>query len=417
MIGINSDRLRCRFDTMAKIGATLRGGMHRLALSHEDKVARDLLASWCRDCGFELTVDRIGNMFATRPGLNPDLPPLLIGSHLDSQPYAGAYDGPVGVLAALEVLEALDENAIPTNMPIQLVNWSNEEGARFRPPLLASGVFAGVHDLDFALSVQDSKGLSFREELANIGYDGKRKPGWPISGYIEIHIEQGTVLEDAGIPIGIVTGVVGIADIKVIVQGEDAHAGPLPMSKRRDSLVGAAEMILTAREIGCRQAPEARVTVGRISVPSDSHSVVPGRTEFVLDLRHPDDVGLAALEAEAKAAFSAIAAKHQLSVAYESVWAYPPTLFDERLQKEIARAARELGHSHLRLPSRAGHDAWNLARVGPSAMIFIPCRGGISHNELEFAEFEHIAAAANVLLLTVIAWSNGDLRLQSSEIA
>lgn len=403
---IDRQRLRGRLETMAAVAATPNGGVHRLALSDADREARDLLAQWCREAGFELKVDRVGSMFATRPGTRPGLAPILIGSHLDSQPYAGAYDGPVGVLAALEVLESLNDGTIATAMPIELVNWTNEEGARFRPPLLASGVFAGIYTLEEALSQRDDAGLSVGQELERIGYAGSVVPGWPSAGYIEIHIEQGTVLEEACAQIGIVSGIVGIVDIMVVVEGEDTHAGPLPMAKRRDALVGAAEMILAARHIGLAAAPEARVTIGRITVPSNSHSVVPGRADFVLDLRHPDAEGLEGLERRAKASFAEIASRHGLRVRYEQIWAYPPVAFDEVLRSEIERAADEVGARHLTLPSRAGHDAWNLADVAPAAMIFIPCRDGISHNEAEHAEFEHIATAAEVLIRTIIALSN-----------
>ncbi len=374
-----------------------------MALTDEDKACRDLLANWCHEAGFSVEVDRVGSMFATRPGHGEAASPLLIGSHLDSQPYAGAYDGPLGVLAALEVMESLNDHGIQTPMPIQLVNWTNEEGARFRPPLLASGVFAGQYDLDFALAVKDDAGMSVGAELERIGYAGTASPGWPVAGYIEIHIEQGTVLERAEVPIGVVSGVVGIRDIKVSVFGEDTHAGPLEMSARRDALVGAAGMILAANRIGLEHAPDARVTVGRIAVPSNSHSVVPGLCEFTLDLRHPERAGLDALEETALAAFQEIAAERGLDVTFEPIWAYPPIEFDKALRAKIADAADALGYTHMALPSRAGHDAWNLARVAPSAMIFIPCRDGISHNEREFAEFDHMAASADVLLRTVLS--------------
>lgn len=404
---IDRQRLQNAFEALAAIGATPDGGMHRLALSDADRDARDLLFSWCREAGYATRIDRLGSMFATRPGRRADRPPIMIGSHLDSQPHAGRFDGAVGVVAALEVMRSLDDRAVETEAPIQLVNWTNEEGARFRPPLLASGVFAGLYTVDFALARTDDAGKSVAEELARIGYDGAAEPGWPLTGYIEVHIEQGTVLERADAVIGVVSGVVGIRDIMVSVIGEDTHAGPLDMSLRRDALVGAAEMIVKANEIGLRHAPEARATVGRISVPSNSHSVVPGRAGFVLDLRHPEAAALEELEAETRAAFAAIAMARRLEVRLEEIWSYPPAHFDPTMQAAIRQAADAQNYPALTLPSRAGHDAWNVAQVAPAAMIFIPCRGGISHNVAEYAEFDHIAASADVLLSTVISVAGG----------
>jgi N-carbamoyl-L-amino-acid hydrolase len=402
-IRINRERLQGTMDLMSAVGATPNGGVHRLSLDDKDREARDLLKRWCEQSGFAVRVDRIGNMFARRAGKNPALPPLLIGSHLDSQPMAGRFDGPAGVLAALEVLRTLDDLSLATEHPIDLVNWTNEEGARFRPPLLASAVFAGVHALEFALAQRDDGGLTVAQELARIGYAGPEPVGGPIAGYIELHIEQGTVLEDARATIGVVSGVVGIRDTKVIVTGEDTHAGPLPMHLRRDALVGAAKMVIAAQEIGLSHAPDARVTVGRLSVPSNSHSVVPGRVDLVLDVRHPESDSIGPLQEALERRFRQIASESNLAVAFEEIWYYPPVVFDPRLRGFIRDTAAGCGYPQLELPSRAGHDAWNIARVAPSAMIFIPCRGGISHNEAEFAEPEHIAAGADVLLGAVVA--------------
>ncbi len=264
-------------------------------------------------------------------------------------------------------------------------------------------MFAGTRSLAEALAAVDDGGVTIGSELDRLGYRGAVPPGWPLSGYIEIHIEQGTVLERAGAPIGIVTGVVGIRDIRVRVVGEDTHAGPLDMSLRRDALVGAAEMIIAANRIGLANSPEARVTVGRISVPSNSHSVVPGLAEFVLDIRHPTETGLDRLEAELRRRFADIAELRRLDVAFEPMWAYPAVHFDERINHAVQRAADRLGYATRELPSRAGHDAWNVSRVAPATMIFIPCRDGISHNEAEFAAFEDIAASADVMLGAVVA--------------
>jgi N-carbamoyl-L-amino-acid hydrolase len=400
---VDRGRLARAFAEISRFGATDAGGLHRLALGDADRDARTCLVDWCRTAGYAITVDRVGSIFATRPGIDPGAPPLLIGSHLDSQPNGGRFDGAVGVVAAYEVLRSLDDLGVATRQPVQLVNWTNEEGARFRPPLIASAVFAGVQSLEAALDCRDDDGARLGDELERIGFSGPQDPGWPVSGYIEIHIEQGTVLERQAVPIGVVTGVVGIRDIAVRVVGADTHAGPLAMHLRRDALVGAAAMILAANEIGLAHAPEARVTVGRISVPSNSHSVVPGLADFVLDIRHPDDAALADLESSLRARFASIAAARNVTVTFDEMWSLPAVAFDPTLRRTIAEAAERLGYATMALPSRAGHDAWNMARVAPSAMIFIPCRDGISHNEAEHAEFEHIAASADVLLNTVIA--------------
>jgi len=403
VVAVDRERLRDTMIRMSEVGSTANGGVHRLALDDKDREARDLLKAWCEASGFRVRVDRIGNMFARRPGRRADLAPIVIGSHLDSQPMAGRFDGPVGVLAALEALRTLDDRQIATDHPLELVNWTNEEGARFRPPLLASGVFAGVYDLDFALSQRDDSGLTVASELVRVGYAGEHPVGGPVAAYIELHIEQGTVLQEAGAVIGNVTGVVGIRDTNVVVTGEDVHAGPLPMVARRDALVGAASMVLAAQEIGLANAPDARVTVGRLSVPSNSHSVVPGRVDMVLDVRHPDADALDALQSTLERRLVEIAAERRLDVSFEQLWSYQPVAFAPHLRDAIGAAAEAHGHAHLALPSRAGHDAWNIARIAPAAMIFIPCRDGISHNELEFAQDAHIAAGADVLLATALA--------------
>jgi len=395
---IDRDRLARTFEEISSFGATAKGGLHRLALTNADRDARQCLKRWCSEAGYDVFVDQVGSMFATRRGRLPRAPPMMIGSHLDSQPFGGRYDGAVGVIAALEVMRTLDDLAFETDVPIQLVNWTSEEGARFHPPLIASGAFAGVYDVDYVRSRTDDAGITLGAELARIGFDGPLAPGWPLTGYLEIHIEQGTVLERNQVPIGVVTGVVGIRDIIVRVRGENAHAGPLEMHLRRDALVGAAQMILEASRIGLAWAPEARVTVGRISVPSNSHSVVPGLAKFVLDIRHPGLDGLDRLEIELCRAFERVAGERRLEVAFEQMWAYPPIAFDPALQSAIEQASGRLGYRSMHLPSRAGHDAWNIARIAPAVMIFIPCRGGISHNESEYAEFDHIAASADVLL-------------------
>lgn len=402
-IKVNRARLAEAMKRISEVGATAKGGVHRLALDDKDKEARDLLRAWCADAGYPVRVDRIGNMFARRPGRIAGEKPVLIGSHLDSQPRAGRFDGPVGVIAALEVMRTLDENGITTDRPIDLVNWTNEEGARFQPPLMASGVFAGEFDLEETLKRQDKQGVSIGAELQRTGYAGLEPVGFPVSSYIELHIEQGVVLEQANKTIGVVSGFVGIRDTRVSVIGESVHAGPLPMRLRKDALVGAAKMVVAAQEIGFAHAPDARVTVGRLSVPSDSHSIVPGKVDLVLDVRHPDATRLDALQAELEARFRGIAAEQGLTVEFETQWYYAPVAFDHGMRQQIRAASDAYGYTHLDLPSRAGHDALNMAKVAPTSMIFIPCLKGISHNEAEFATDQDIAAGADVLLAATLA--------------
>jgi len=401
-IGVNRSRLAATFAEMSMIGATKNGGVHRLALDDRDREARDLLAKWCVSSGYSLKVDRVGSMFARREGKR-DVDPIVIGSHLDSQHMAGRFDGPAGVLAALEVLRTLDDHDISTDRPLVLVNWSNEEGARFAPPMLASGVFSGNYDTSFALSRSDRNGLKYGAELKRIGYAGDCDPGFAIAGYLELHIEQGTVLQDAETTIGVVSGFTGIRGLLVRVEGEDVHAGPLSMNRRRDSLVGAARMIVAANEIGLERAPEARVTVGRISVPSDSHCVVPGLTEMTVDIRHPTQEGVELLQQVLMTKFREIAADADLSVTVELGWDYPVIATSAEVQKAIIAGAQAFGYKSMYLPSRAGHDAWNMARIAPTGMIFIPCLDGISHNEREFATDEDLAAGADVLLHAALA--------------
>jgi N-carbamoyl-L-amino-acid hydrolase len=402
-IKVNRARLKAAMESISAVGATPRGGLHRLALGDKDKEARDMLRDWCTQAGYPVRVDRIGNMYARRAGRHEGELPVLIGSHLDSQPMAGRFDGPVGVIAALEVMKTLDDLGIATDRPIDLVNWTNEEGARFQPPLLASGVFAGAYELEFALSRQDNDGVSVASELERIGYAGTHPASFPISSYIELHIEQGVVLEQAHATIGVVSGFVGIRDTRVSVFGENVHAGPLAMHLRRDALIGAAQMVLAAQELGLANAPDARVTVGRLSVPSDSHSIVPGRVDLVLDVRHPDAASLDALQAQLEDRFRLICAKLGLSVEFEPYWNYAPIVFDPAVREHIRSAAEQHGYPCLDLPSRAGHDALNVAKVAPTAMIFIPCLKGISHNEAEFATDEDIAAGADILLAATLA--------------
>jgi N-carbamoyl-L-amino-acid hydrolase len=402
-LSIDASRLWATIMETAAIGGTPKGGICRLSLTDLDRQVRDWFVAACEQAGCTVTVDELGNLFARRPGRDDSLPPIAMGSHLDTQPTGGKYDGIIGVLAGLEVLRTLDDAGYETQAPIEVINWANEEGSRFAPAMLASGVFAGVFTRDYAYDRQDREGKRFGDELARIGYKGTVPCGaHELAAFFELHIEQGPILEAEGKTIGIVTGVQGMRWYEVTVTGVDSHAGSTPMAMRRDALVGAALMIGAVQEIGLAHAPDAVSTVGLIEARPNSRNVIPGTVFFAVDLRHPSDAVVAAMEAELEAALRRIAADRDLAIAIERVWDSPAVRFDRDCVEAVRRAAREQGCASREIVSGAGHDAAYMARVAPTAMIFVPCEKGISHNELEKAEFEHVAAGADVLLRAVL---------------
>jgi beta-ureidopropionase / N-carbamoyl-L-amino-acid hydrolase len=401
---INAQRLWDSLMETARIGATAKGGICRLTLTDLDRQVRDWLKAQCQVLGCTVTVDEVGNMFVTRPGKNSKLLPIAIGSHLDTQPTGGKFDGPLGVLAGLEALRTLHDHGHATNAPIELVNWTNEEGARFAPAMLASGVFAGVFTVDYACGRSDRDGKSFGDELQRIGYRGPEKAGGrKFAGMFELHIEQGPVLEHEGRMIGIVQGAQGVRWYDVTVIGQDAHAGAMPMGLRKDALVGAAHMIERIEAIA-RDTPDAVGTVGLVENRPNSRNVIPGEVFFSIDFRHPDDKALDFMEAKLRAALAEILPPLQLTYRESRIWASPPVNFSPELIDCVRVAVETAGFSSRDIVSGAGHDSVYIARVAPTTMIFVPSRGGISHNEAEWTSQEHCAAGAQILLNAVLEY-------------
>ena len=403
---IDSHRLWNSLMEMAQIGATPNGGCCRLALSDEDKAGRDLFVAWCEAAGCEVRVDRMGNIFARRPGRDLSHLPVGAGSHLDTQPHGGKFDGAFGVLAGLEVIRTLNDHGLETAAPIEIVAWTNEEGARFAPSMLASGVFAAVFDLAYALGRADIDGKRFGDELERIGYAGSIPcGGQPYAAFFEAHIEQGPVLEQEALTVGVVTGVQGFRWYDVAVAGQDAHAGSTPMIGRRDALLGSAHLIAAANRIALSHAPDGRGTVGQVQVIPNSRNTIPGQVTFTIDFRHPDAAVLAAMDAAIRAEGSRLADEIGLTVVIDEVSYSPPVIFAETCVSAVERACQRLDYPHRRLISGAGHDACYLSLVAPTSMIFVPCAGGISHNEAESAEPADLAAGCNVLLQALLQFA------------
>jgi N-carbamoyl-L-amino-acid hydrolase len=387
----------------AAIGGTAKGGICRLTLTDRDREVRAWLQAEAEAIGCAVLRDDMGVMFARRTGKRADVAPIAIGSHMDTQPTGGKFDGNLGVLAALEVLRTLHAAGYETFAPVELINWTNEEGARFSPPMLASGVFAGVFAREWAVSRTDAEGQSFGAALDAIGERGGERCGThPLSAFFELHIEQGPILDAEGVDIGAVTGVQGMRWFEVTVTGQEAHTGATPMHLRRNALLGAAHLVEKVEAIARAHAPLAVATVGSMRVKPNSPNVVPGEVLLTVDLRHPEAGVLAAMEAELDAALGAACDPLGLSVACAKIWDQPPVAFDTQCVAAVRGAAAACGFSVRDMVSGAGHDAAYVARVAPTAMIFVPCRGGVSHNEAEFTSQEQCAAGAQVLLQTVL---------------
>ncbi len=401
---IDGDRLLESLMEMAEIGATEKGGVRRLALTDLDRQGRDLFIRWCEEAGCTVSVDRLGNVFARRPGRDGALPPVMAGSHLDSQPTGGKFDGAYGVLAGLEVVRTLNDFGIETDAPVEIVAWTNEEGSRFSPPMMGSGAFAGVFGEEELLARPDNvTGELLGDELKRIGYDGAAPVGGrEIGAYFEAHIEQGPILENEGRTIGVVTGAQGQRWYEVTVTGQEAHAGPTPMKLRRDALVAASRMIDAVNRIGHDFPPDACATVGFVESSPNSRNTIPGRVFFTVDLRNPDDATLAEMNDRLRADLAGIAEAAGCAVDIVDFWDFPATPFDEGCVSAVRSAAEQGGHSWCDIVSGAGHDAVYIARVAPAAMIFIPCEDGISHNEVENATREDCAAGAEVLLQAIL---------------
>ena len=402
-IRIDGARLWDSLMEMGRIGGTPKGGCNRLTLTDVDKRGRALFAGWCEAAGLSLTVDAMGNMFARRPGLDEALPPVMMGSHLDTQPTGGKFDGVLGVLAGLEVLRSLDDLNIRTRHPIEVVNWTNEEGSRFAPAMVASGVFAGAYTLDEAYAIRDRDGLALGDELERIGFKGEVPCGGrPIRAMFELHIEQGPILEDEGLDIGVVTHGQGQRWYEVKVTGFESHAGSTPMPRRRDALVGAARIVELVNRIGLDHPPLAVSTVGMLQPYPGSRNVIPGEVFMTCEFRHPDEFVLVAMDRALRDGIAEICAAASLDVDIRQVFNYPPVPFDAGCVAAVRRAAERGGFSHRDIVSGAGHDACYIARVAPTAMIFTPCVGGVSHNEAEEISPAWASAGTQVLLHAVL---------------
>jgi beta-ureidopropionase / N-carbamoyl-L-amino-acid hydrolase len=404
-LAINADRLWNELMQTATIGATPKGGICRLTLTELDRQVRDWFKRRVEALGCTVTVDDMGAMFAQRLGSSAGVPPIAMGSHLDTQPTGGKFDGVLGVLAAVEALRTLVEAGYETYAPIEVINWTNEEGSRFAPALIASGVFAGVFDPGWAREQKDRTGITFGEALQSIGYRGLEPCGaHPLSAFFELHIEQGPVLEAEGKEIGIVTGVQGVRWFEVTIAGEEAHTGATPMNLRKNALLGAAQMIDRIEAIARAHAPLAVGTVGMIEVFPNSRNVVPGRALFSVDLRHPEAGVLDAMEQNLEQALREVCEALGVKSTLNKIWSNPPVHFDAGCIAAVRLAASASGFTTRDITSGAAHDAAYIARVAPAAMIFVPCRGGISHNEIEFTSKDQCAAGAQVLLQAVLAY-------------
>jgi beta-ureidopropionase / N-carbamoyl-L-amino-acid hydrolase len=392
----------------AKFGATAKGGIRRLALSDEDRQVRDWFKAAAEAIGCTVTIDELGTMFARRAGRDPGLPPICMGSHLDTQPTGGKFDGALGVLGALEAMRTLHECGYETNAPIEIVNWTNEEGARFAPAMLASGAFAGIFTAQYAHGREDRDGRTFGDALDRIGYRGPAKAGARrLGAMFELHIEQGPILENVGKTIGVVTGVQAMRWYEVTVFGQDAHTGATPMHLRRNALLGAARLIDAIDGIAREYAPHAVATVGLIENKPNSRNVIPGEVFFAADLRHPDDDVIEAMEARMRRLLPAVLEPLHLTYAEQRIWDAPAVRFAPELIACVRHAAEKAGFATEDIVSGAGHDAAYVARVAPTTMIFVPCRGGISHNEAESTTLEQCAAGAQVLLDAVLEYDRG----------
>ncbi len=400
---VDQHRLWQSLMDLARLGATAKGGVNRQAMTELDRQARDLLIQWCRAEGCEIRIDAIGNLFARRPGSDPQAAAVMTGSHIDTQPTGGKFDGCYGVMAGLEVLRSLNQHGIQTRAPIEVVVWSNEEGCRFAPCMMGSGVFTGQLELDEMLARCDADGVSVAEALQAIGYAGSDAVSPDqVQAYFEAHIEQGPILEDRDTTIGVVLGALGQKWFDLVLTGVEAHAGPTPMHLRKDALLGAAELVQAVNRIAETNQPDARGTVGYLNVHPGSRNVIPGRVEMSIDLRHLCPERLEAMVADVRLAVAEVAQRRGLGQRLTPTADFAPQPFAEPCIEAVRDAARELGLSHMDIVSGAGHDAIFVGRIAPAAMIFVPCEGGISHNEIENASAEHLAAGCDVLLRAML---------------
>lgn len=399
---INADRLWDSLEEMARIGPGLAGGNNRQTLTDEDGKGRRLLQAWCEQAGMTMGVDQLGTMFFTRAGTDPDALPVYVGSHLDTQPTGGKYDGVLGVLGALEVVRSLNDLGIQTRHPIVVTNWTNEEGARFAPAMLASGVFAGLHELDWALARTDATGKVFGEELKRIGWQGDETVGArQMHAFFELHIEQGPILEAEGRDIGVVTKGQGLWWLQITLTGKDSHTGTTPMLARRNAGLGMARITELVHAIAMDHQPDAVGAIGHVEVFPNSRNVIPGKVVFTIDFRSPDKDILDAMKYRLEEEAPRIAESLNLGYSLEVTGHFNPVIFDETCVNAVRKAAERLGYSHRDIVSGAGHDACWINQVAPTAMVFCPCVDGLSHNEAEAITREWAGAGCDVLLHAV----------------
>jgi len=396
---VNGSRLWKRLMEMAKIGGTADGGVCREALTDVDKAGRDLFVRWCREAGCSIEIDRMGNIFARRSGLQNDSAAVMTGSHLDSQPTGGKFDGVYGVLAGLEVIETLNDLDITTSRPVEIAVWTNEEGARFAPPMIASGVYAGVFDLEYGLSRTDKQGRTIGDELQRIGYAGELPVGnRNVAVNFELHIEQGPVLETAGKSVGVVTGVQGMRWYYLTLKGQEVHAGPTPMEHRRDPVMGAAAILPRLYQMVEGFAPDSRITFGDFNAVPGVANTVPSSLMISIDLRHPDTETLKRMDEELRKIVAAECERLRLTVGLDEYWNSPPVMFAPECIEAVRKGVEAVDADAMDIVSGAGHDAVYISKVIPTGMIFVPCNDGISHNPAESITPEDAKNGCNVLL-------------------
>ena len=400
---VNGDRLWESIMEMAKIGPGVAGGNNRQTLTDDDAKGRELFKAWCEKEGLAMGLDTMGNMFARREGTDPNALPVMVGSHLDTQPTGGKYDGVLGVLGGLEIIRTLNDLDIKTKHPIEIVNWTNEEGTRFAPPMLSSGVFASMHTEEWAYNREDSEGKKFGDELKRIGWRGEEPVGErKLHAFYELHIEQGPILEDENVDIGVVTHGQGLNWLQVTLVGKESHTGSTPMPKRVNAGLGMARITQLVDEIALSHAPHAVGAIGHIDVYPNSRNIIPGKVVFTVDFRHPNKEVIQDMEDRMRKGAADIAEKIGLTMDIEKVGNFDPVEFDKDCVEKVRDSAKTLGYSHMNIVSGAGHDACWINRVAPTAMIMCPCVDGLSHNEAEEITKEWSTAGADVLFHAVV---------------
>ena len=399
---INAERLWNRLMHMAQIGATVGGGCNRQALTDEDAAGRELFMTWCKDAGCDIRLDAIGNIFARRPGRDATAAPVMTGSHLDTQPTGGKFDGIYGVLAGLEVVETLNDHGIETDHPVEVVVWTNEEGSRFDTAMMGSAVWSGAMPLAKAYQLEDLQGISVESELQRIGQLGQDLPRQPVHAAFELHIEQGPILETENLEVGVVTGVQHMCRYRINIRGQETHAGPSPMSLRRDPMMAVTQILGELYQLADKHAPDSRVTIGYIHAEPGSPNTVPGEVVFTADLRHPDGEQYQAMLAHCESSVAMACDAFNLEGEAGRIWEAPGVSFDSECIAAVKKAVENRQYPAMEMISGAGHDACNIAAVAPIAMIFIPCEDGLSHNEAENIRPYHAAAGANILLDAIL---------------